>query len=417
MLGKLFDMLFNIKISKIIFLKFLFLGMTAPIFLTSVEAKITSRQFNFPDGQYQLEIEYSFEVPEEKKPQVAIRWNKIGDNEESSEIKLFPTFSKKGNKFIPKALYAKNWEMINQLVDDIFQKLLLANQLEAADWPLEWRQGSDYPRLLANVWDEKEFNMLKKFAMLSEKEILALSLEAPHFLKNSDSSDILNLESLQNSPNILLVTHASEVFDPEGTVKPALDHMIDLFQGQNFPIIFLVSNDDLFDFSWLSEERRADLIVQTGNGDHNLNLKTPVLTLSGGYYSLCLNRTLSKVVRSLRQKKIAQLTLQLPLAAIYEDKYFFPVEHLKGQARQLADEYKFSGKTPMQLNQVLKTFGAQSLLNATITLLQDALEISDLEIDIKIDKKSYFTRKAKGYKKNKKKLFINMISGDLPNLN
>ncbi|HAZ12856.1 MAG: hypothetical protein A2X86_21835 [Bdellovibrionales bacterium GWA2_49_15] len=347
-----------------VFFLLLFLGLgTAPghasVFVDDV--------INFPDGQYQVKIE--------GKPIFAILIKTP-----RAEIKILATseLKRQGPK-IPHALYALYAGEIQQFFDEVKSELDLSYD--------------DLPRELADIWSPEEVALGQNFKKQLEH------IEQFYVPKSGDAAKEV---ALSGDP-VLVVTHASQIFDKGAKTKAGLDHLVAQFKRQESPVVFIMSDDQLYDFTWLSDDRLPTLAIFSRNGDHHLKLDGKKVYLAGGYFSLCLNRTLNRIAAG----GASRIKIYLPMTAIYEDVYFWPIEHLKGAALLRAQTWKFGTPVTPTLYEAFQHLGGRAIIDGTKTLL--SMLPKNFSISIAIDGNVLYRRGA-----SKRKIHLEFLSTTAP---
>lgn len=120
----------------------------------------------------------------------------------------------------------------------------------------------------------------------------------------------------------LIVTHPMN--DPECSQNR--NQIIESFVNKNYPVVFLLRTRDFIDPSerfgkdpsfLRLQEKKGICAYMSGDGSNRIDLEFPEVTLVGGYWGSCLERTMNSITWRYFQKKKAPLTFHLPMRAIY----------------------------------------------------------------------------------------------------
>ncbi len=127
----------------------------------------------------------------------------------------------------------------------------------------------------------------------------------------------------ENQAHALLVTHAGLLWDVFGFTKPGLDDAISQFQSHHPQgrIYFLVWDyDHLAEGAWFSSNRHPHYRILSSDGTHSIAFESSQITLTGGNFSECLERTWRDILEHHQSSK--NLELILPMRAIYDGAIF-----------------------------------------------------------------------------------------------
>lgn len=169
--------------------------------------------------------------------------------------------------------------------------------------------------------------------------------------------------------NTLLVTHASREFDPEGCIQNDVNELIQQFTQLGLPVVYLMHEDEMQDFSYYLSNRKPTVALQSRGGEHTLDIRSSELTLSGGYFSECMFETLRDAELSYftNAKTATPLRVNLPLGAIFTsyDTKMIPLRlnpdasTNRSKYRSLEETLKVMGKAAF-LKYVEKVFTVNS---------------------------------------------------------
>lgn len=133
-------------------------------------------------------------------------------------------------------------------------------------------------------------------------------------------------EAVTVTEEVLFVTHTSRIFTEDTSLKAGVDRQVQAFKAAKLPVVYLLNDDEDADENWMTADRRPTFGIASRNGDHDVNIQTSKATITGGFLSLCFDRTVDAVVESARANRIKLLSLTFPLDSIYEDKSLFMAE-------------------------------------------------------------------------------------------
>ncbi|MEW6056244.1 MAG: hypothetical protein AB1540_06490 [Bdellovibrionota bacterium] len=154
----------------------------------------------------------------------------------------------------------------------------------------------------------------------------------------------------------LIVVHASSMWDGTESAKPSIDALVRKFKAAKKPVIYLVSDDSMQDFSWYTEDRNPTFAVYSERGEHMLEFLKSEVTVVGGF-SLqgCQGRAMTSIVHNYFKRNTKPLTLHLPLRAIYSAKVNFTEESPRLEAP--VNDYETRTMTLFEILQGFRFFG------------------------------------------------------------
>lgn len=118
--------------------------------------------------------------------------------------------------------------------------------------------------------------------------------------------------------NALIVTHASRVYDPNLTAHAGINAQISRFRARHLPIVYLVHDDGLRDFTYYMNDRNAATqSLYSPGGEHSLIIDSNVITVTGGYFPQCVYRTLKDAVQNYFSRHQNAFNVHLPMSAIF----------------------------------------------------------------------------------------------------
>ncbi len=362
-----------------------------PFWMTSSFAAVfVDEVINLPDGQYHVKIE--------GRPSFIMSFNTPSGE---SKVVGLPQLEMYGPK-IPHALYAFFSLQIQEFFDELKSELgpslddLLYKARAESLWFEIFHEGN-LARAMAGIWFEDEEALGKNFKRRIEnspKNDKYQEIEQFYISKSGNAEQQLILSGDQ----VLVVTHASQLFDKEARTKSGLDQIIEHFTQQQWPVAFVMSDDQLYDFSWFSHNRSPTLAIFSRDGEHHLKLAAKKVYLAGGYFSLCLNRTLNQIANG----GAAKIKIYLPMNAIYEDVYFWPTDHLRGAERVRVQAWIAQSKVTSTLLDYFKNLGARAIIEGTKTLL--SMLPKKYSISIAINGKVMYSQGT-----HKKKIYLEFL--------
>ena len=206
-------------------------------------------------------------------------------------------------------------QYFNRYLNIFSDKLSTEACRESFDYlKLELIENRNYAGLIANVMLDSERQLVSNFYQAWSFERVL-----PPVIRS-----VTNFGPPIQGP-ALFVTHASSVFDAHKKSKAGIDNAIDWFKRRSLPVVFVMNNDSVLDFAWLTGDREPTLAISSVNGDHELSTQGDSLTVSGGFFSLCMDRTVSALIRHHTFSPSRKLSINILMSGVYVEKNLFPV--------------------------------------------------------------------------------------------
>jgi hypothetical protein len=182
------------------------------------------------------------------------------------------------------------------------------------------------------------------------------------------------LDSVLSQKSVLLVTHASGIFDVNQAIGPEVDELTKKFRNNHEPIIYIMNRDELYDLTWFPQMRDPDYVIESSNGHFEAQLNVEQVTMTGGYFSLCFNRSLNVI---LKKNIHRNFIIKIPLKGVYEDKYFFPLKNPDATYLNWFEKTKAA----VSLDEIFNAVGVKSFKSAIESLFERK---EDYQLTIKL---------------------------------
>lgn len=116
--------------------------------------------------------------------------------------------------------------------------------------------------------------------------------------------------------NPLIVTHASDEFDPDQIAKPGIDLAVAQARKDGRRVAFLMQYDNAEDITQQYQPIGNDLVMYSGEGEHSFTSGNNQATVVGSYFGLCHGLSIQDIfTRYFVGKTEGQFTVTIPLAA------------------------------------------------------------------------------------------------------
>ena len=93
---------------------------------------------------------------------------------------------------------------------------------------------------------------------------------------------------------VLVVTHASNVFDPRYATKYGLDNVVRFAKEKKIPVVYLADDSPIQ--TYFADDCSPDYWVRSIDGDINFLVDVDHIYLAGGHVELCLSRSIHDFV-------------------------------------------------------------------------------------------------------------------------
>jgi hypothetical protein len=119
------------------------------------------------------------------------------------------------------------------------------------------------------------------------------------------------------SKEVLVVTHASSVFDPRYATKYGLDSIVRYAKEKKIPVVYLA--DDSPPNTYFAEDCMPDYWVKSMDGDVEFLVDVDHIYLAGGHAELCLSRSIHDLLLQAARRRHRNLTVTYVMDAIYSN--------------------------------------------------------------------------------------------------
>lgn len=116
---------------------------------------------------------------------------------------------------------------------------------------------------------------------------------------------------------VLVVTHASNVFDPRYATKYGLDNLVRFAKEKKIPVVYLADDSPIQ--TYFAEDCSPDHWVKSIDGDINFLVDVEHIYLAGGHVELCLSRSIHDLLFQAAQRGRRNLTVTYVMDAIYSN--------------------------------------------------------------------------------------------------
>lgn len=116
---------------------------------------------------------------------------------------------------------------------------------------------------------------------------------------------------------VLIVTHASSVFDPRFTTKYGVDSAVRYAKHQGIPIVYLIDDSPLH--TYMMEDCSPSHWVQSADGDIVFQIKARHVLFAGGHMELCLSRSVHDLLLQAARRNDQDLKVTFLMDAIYSN--------------------------------------------------------------------------------------------------
>lgn len=119
------------------------------------------------------------------------------------------------------------------------------------------------------------------------------------------------------SDSVLIVTHATTVFDPRFTSKRGVDEAISYARVKGIPVIYLQDNSP--EQSYFMGECKPDYRAFSADGEVTFEISPSNVYVVGGHLEQCLYNTVSDVLSSWAKQSSRNLTVTYLMDGIYSN--------------------------------------------------------------------------------------------------
>ena len=116
---------------------------------------------------------------------------------------------------------------------------------------------------------------------------------------------------------VLIVTHASSVFEPRHATKYGVDAAVRFAKQGKIPVVYLVDESPLQ--SYFFEDCQPDYWVKSIDGDIAFPVNVQQIYLAGGHAELCLSRSIHDLILQAAQRSQRNLTVTYLMDAVYSN--------------------------------------------------------------------------------------------------
>lgn len=120
-----------------------------------------------------------------------------------------------------------------------------------------------------------------------------------------------------NSDSVLIVTHATTVFDPRFSSKRGVDEAISYARVKGIPIIYLQDNSP--EQSYFMDDCKPDFRAFSSDGEVSFEIRPSKVYVVGGHLEQCLYNTVTDVLSSWAKQSSRNLTLTFLMDGIYSN--------------------------------------------------------------------------------------------------
>lgn len=193
-----------------------------------------------------------------------------------------------------------------------------------------------------------------------------------------------NQRQIQVDGPLLLVTHASILYDYERIAKPAIETLIRNYRMKNNKVAFLVGLLNSSFSGWYTDSRLPpDLVQFSVDGEHTISVSGEV-TVVGGSWGLCHQMTIGKLIENFEFYSERELIINLPVGAIY---------------------YTKEDQSEVLLSTAIQEFGLEKIIKELVIGLSRSPQFANFAVSIFIDNR--LVTPALG--NSKKKVRLNLL--------
>lgn len=116
---------------------------------------------------------------------------------------------------------------------------------------------------------------------------------------------------------ILVVTHASNVFDPRYATKYGLDNVVRFAKEKKIPVIYLADDSPIQ--TYFADDCAPDHWVKSMDGDIDFLVEAEHIYLAGGHVELCLSRSIHDLLLQAAKRGQRNLTVTYVMDAVYSN--------------------------------------------------------------------------------------------------
>lgn len=207
---------------------------------------------------------------------------------------------------------------------EAIRKNLQAGGLELASNELYFRDKSGHPAVNEET---RLFFSLRDFLLPTPTGFLAnkLALAKDYGNRYSTLPARTPVLKLPISPvtlrkPTLIVTHASERWDPALAAKAEIDRLVARFRSHRDPVVFLMDEDMVNDKAWYTSSRNPTYALFSRQGEHDLSFTSSEITVVGGYFGAC--QTISVADAIIRHFRLLSgpIRVHLPMRGIFSHR-------------------------------------------------------------------------------------------------
>lgn len=118
-----------------------------------------------------------------------------------------------------------------------------------------------------------------------------------------------------DSNTVLIVTHASPVYDPQYSTKRGVDEATSFAKSKGIPTVYL--KDSYSGDEYFTADCSPDYWVQSENGELSFQVPSSRVLVAGGHLEQCLFHTVNDVLASWAEQPKRNLTMTFLMDAIY----------------------------------------------------------------------------------------------------
>ncbi len=116
---------------------------------------------------------------------------------------------------------------------------------------------------------------------------------------------------------VMIVTHASSVFDPRYSTKYGVDAAIKWAKEKKIPVVYLADESPIS--SYFMEDCSPSYWVRSIDGDVVFEVKAKDVFLVGGHVELCLSRSIHDILYQASKRQQQSMTLTYFMDGIYSN--------------------------------------------------------------------------------------------------
>lgn len=135
---------------------------------------------------------------------------------------------------------------------------------------------------------------------------------------------------------VLIVVHASSIYDPRHATKHGIDAAVRLAKSQRIPVIYLADDHPLS--TYFMDDCRPDYWVYSQGGEVRFNLEARHILLAGGHLESCLSAAVHDLMFQASSRPATDLRFTYFLDAIYSN-----VKSIDSNAPYVRDVERFMG--------------------------------------------------------------------------